>query len=290
MFVANDIAKALGYSDVKSAIKQHCKGVVKHPTIKNGGGYPEKFISEGDMYRLIVRSKLSSAQKFEAWVMDEVLPQIRKTGGYIPVAEDDDEKTILAKALKIQQRTLEEKDSIIAQKNDVIKMQSKDVAVLNMLTNTSGTLSMKEFADTLGIKGLGRNSLYALLREMGIVTPTSTLPYRQYIEEKKFVVVQSVAKNGELVSSTRVTPKGQVWLTKKVLKQLNGKKSCVDNDVVNYAKDIVVGLLGKSYEEYNAMCIHPILFGDAWTSVAEIANGCEDFDIAIKIEEMIYEF
>lgn len=84
--VAKDIAKALGYKDTTNAIKQHCKWVVKyhlpHPQNKTKT-IAANIIPEGDVYRLIIKSKLPSAQKFEEWVMDEVLPEIRRTGGYI---------------------------------------------------------------------------------------------------------------------------------------------------------------------------------------------------------------
>ena len=77
-FVAKDVALALGYSNPRDAISRHCKGVVKHDDFKEGG-HAISLILEGDIYRLIVRSKLPSAERFEAWVFDEVLPQIRKT-------------------------------------------------------------------------------------------------------------------------------------------------------------------------------------------------------------------
>ena len=84
--VAKDVAKALGYKDTTNAIKQHCKWVVKyhlpHPQ-SNSKTIEVNMIPEGDVYRLIIKSKLPSAQKFEEWVMDEVLPEIRRTGGYI---------------------------------------------------------------------------------------------------------------------------------------------------------------------------------------------------------------
>lgn len=82
-FVGADVAKALGYKDTVNALKQHCRGVVKHHLTDSLGRNQEaSFITEGDLYRLIMKSKLPSAEKFEAWVMDEVLPTIRKTGSY----------------------------------------------------------------------------------------------------------------------------------------------------------------------------------------------------------------
>lgn len=81
-FVGTDVAKALGYNNPRDAVSRHCKGVVKHDTPTSSGVQLMSYINEGDLYRLIMKSKLPSAEKFEAWVMDEVLPTIRKTGSY----------------------------------------------------------------------------------------------------------------------------------------------------------------------------------------------------------------
>ena len=83
LFAARDVAKALGYKRPADAVKQHCKGVGVLPTPSAGGVQETKFITEGDVYRLIIRSKLPSAQRFETWVFDEVLPSIRRFGGYM---------------------------------------------------------------------------------------------------------------------------------------------------------------------------------------------------------------
>ena len=82
LFCATDVAKALGYSNQRDAVGRHCKGVVKRDTLTSGGTQELSFIPEGDVYRLIIRSKLPSAVKFEHWVFDEVLPSIRKRGLY----------------------------------------------------------------------------------------------------------------------------------------------------------------------------------------------------------------
>lgn len=112
--VANDVAKALGYTNPSKATNDHCKkSKMVWGNDSLGRRQQFKVIPEGDIYRLIVRSKLPSAQKFEEWVMDEVLPQIRRTGGYIPYNEEDDDKTILAKAVAILNRTVEEKNNEI---------------------------------------------------------------------------------------------------------------------------------------------------------------------------------
>lgn len=82
LFCGSDIARALGYARPADAISAHCKGVCILPTPSAGGVQNTKFITEGDVYRLITHSKLPSAEKFESWVFDEVLPSIRKTGSY----------------------------------------------------------------------------------------------------------------------------------------------------------------------------------------------------------------
>jgi len=97
-FPATHCAKILGYSDPFKAIKLHCKseGWVNCPVLTNGGTQQVKFISEGNLYRLIVSSKLPQAEKFERWVFDEVLPLIRRSGGYIGNAEELIAKTATA--------------------------------------------------------------------------------------------------------------------------------------------------------------------------------------------------
>lgn len=91
-FAGRDVANALGYSNPRDAISRHCKGVVKHDSFKDGGQLIA-LIPEGDMYRLITHSKLESAERFERWVFDEVLPTLRKTGSYeMPKQKPDKSK------------------------------------------------------------------------------------------------------------------------------------------------------------------------------------------------------
>ena len=81
-FPATACARKLGYANPQKAIRDHCKGVNEMVTPTNGGTQTMRFIPEGDLYRLITHSKLPGAERFEKWVFDEVLPSIRKTGGY----------------------------------------------------------------------------------------------------------------------------------------------------------------------------------------------------------------
>lgn len=81
-FPATQCAKILGHENPARAIRKYCKGVTEMVTPTNGGNQATKFIPEGDLYRLIIRSKLPSAEKFERWVFNEVLPELRKNGSY----------------------------------------------------------------------------------------------------------------------------------------------------------------------------------------------------------------
>nr|DAR51146.1 MAG TPA: repressor domain protein [Caudoviricetes sp.] len=83
LFPAKECARILGYSDPNGAVRNHCKGCVKR-TVVDARGCKQiaNYIPEGDLYRLIIRSRLPAAQKFEKWLFDEVLPELRRTGGY----------------------------------------------------------------------------------------------------------------------------------------------------------------------------------------------------------------
>ena len=83
LFCGSDVARALGYARPGKAIIDHCKGVLKRDTLTSGGTQSLSYITEGDVYRLIVHSKLPSAERFEHWLFDEVVPMIRKTGCYM---------------------------------------------------------------------------------------------------------------------------------------------------------------------------------------------------------------
>jgi len=83
-FVGSDVAKELGYADPKGAVSKHCRHPIKRRITDNRGvSHVYVCIPEGDMYRLAVKSQLPGAEKFEAWIFDEILPSIRKTGGYM---------------------------------------------------------------------------------------------------------------------------------------------------------------------------------------------------------------
>lgn len=140
LFCASDVAKALGYARPNDAVTAHCRATVKRSTPISGKMQEINFIPEGDVYRLITHSKLPSAEKFESWVFDEVLPAIRKTGGYVNDTETfvdayfagipEEMKAIIRVSLdtikikdgiiEAQKQTIAEKDRVIEYKEDVI--------------------------------------------------------------------------------------------------------------------------------------------------------------------------
>ena len=125
-FIASDVAKALGYSDTAKAIRTHCKGVAEMDTPTNGGVQKMKIITEGDMYRLIMKSKLPSAEKFEEWVCDEILPSIRKTGGYVS-NEDLFVNTYLPFADESTRALFSQTLKVVREQNEVIQQQKKEI-------------------------------------------------------------------------------------------------------------------------------------------------------------------
>lgn len=100
-FVGKDVAEALGYKDPTTAIRSHCKGVLKlHPLTTAGGTQDVRVINEPDTFRLIVGSNLPEAERFERWLFEEVLPTIRQTGGYaLPGAQPATDPATLAQQL-----------------------------------------------------------------------------------------------------------------------------------------------------------------------------------------------
>lgn len=131
-FGATEIARMLGYTNPHKAIIDHCKkdGLTKREVIDSLGRKQEKnFISEGNLYRLITHSKLPEAERFEIWVFDEVLPSIRKTGGYIAGEENMTEEELIAQALLVVNRKLEEK----TKENETLKLNNSKLIVENQI-------------------------------------------------------------------------------------------------------------------------------------------------------------
>ena len=118
LFCGKDVAEALGYKKPQEAINQHVDGddSVKRGLIDALGRMQKAiFINESGLYALILSSKLDSARRFKHWVTSEVLPSIRKQGGYMVARADESDEVIMARALKIMQLALQRRDEQIAE-------------------------------------------------------------------------------------------------------------------------------------------------------------------------------
>lgn len=218
LFCGKDIAEALGYNEPHKAISRHCKGGMKRPIPTNGGQQELLFIPEGDVYRLIVSSKLPSAEKFEHWVFDDVLPTIRKTGGYLGNVENMSDLEILGRAMMIYKRTVEE------QHKQIEEMKPK-AEFADRVTKSTDNILMRQMAKLLCDKGysIGEKRLYQLLRDQKILMKNNE-PYQQYVDKGYFVVQEGTYTTPNdkqrLYHTTKVTPVGQMWLIEKVIPRL----------------------------------------------------------------------
>lgn len=216
LFCGSDVARALGYSNTRDALAKHCKGVAKRDTPTGGGEQSLAFIPESDLYRLIFRSKLPSAERFTDWVTTEVLPSIRKNGGYIAQQETLSPEELMAKALMVAQQTIAEREArlqaqaaeISALTVDKQIMQPKaeyfdDLVDRNLLTNFT------EAAKQIGIK---RKALIGFMVDHGYIyrdKKGNLLPYANKKSDGLFDVKQSTnQKTGWAGCQTLLTPKG----------------------------------------------------------------------------------
>lgn len=202
LFCGSDVAKALGYTNAPDALTRHCRGIVKRDTPTSSGVQTMSFITEGDVYRLITHSKLPTAEKFESWVFDEVLPSIRKTGAYMTpetiekVLMNPDTIISLATQLKELQTKVEQ---------DKPKVQYFDTLVdRNLLTN---------FRDTAKELHVAPKAFINFLLEKGYIyrdNKSRLRPYQAHAEKGLFEVKEFASEfNNKAGIQTLVTPKGR---------------------------------------------------------------------------------
>lgn len=207
-FNANDVALALGYSNTHKAISTHCKGVTKWDTPTSSGVQKINYITEGDVYRLIIRSKLPGAQRFESWVCDEVLPTIRRTGTY------NTPKTY-AEALRRLADQAEEAERL-ALENAELKPKAD---FFDAVTDSKDAVDMKNVANVLDM-GIGRNNLFKFLREQKILMADNR-PYQEYIDRGYFRVIEQKFDRGcgevGISIKTLVFQKGIDFIRKRLL-------------------------------------------------------------------------
>lgn len=225
-FVANDVARALGYVETAKAIRTHCKGVSEMDIPSKGGIQCMKVIPEGDIYRLIVRSKLPSAEKFETWVFDEVIPSIRKNGGYILGQETLSDEELMAKAILVAQKKIAERDKIIEKQRLKIEADKPKTIFADAVSTSHTSILIGDLAKLICQNGVqtGQKRLFQWMRENGYLMKTGAsynMPMQRYIEQGLFEVKESSVQNPDgsvrVTRTTKVTGKGQLYFINKFL-------------------------------------------------------------------------
>ena len=221
-FIGKEIAEVLGYKNTRDALSKHVDIEDKKADVAIHDGRQKRkmvLINESGLYSLILSSKLPTAKNFKRWVTSEVLPQIRKTGGYIPIKENETELEIVSKALLIVNKTLEEKEKLL-------KEQKPLVDFANQISASEGSVEIGEFAKMINDNeniNIGRNRLFDWLRKNGYLMKNN-IPYQRYIKNNYFEVIEKpVPRFGGLDTinkQTLITGKGQIKVLNK-LKQSN---------------------------------------------------------------------
>jgi anti-repressor protein len=226
LFCGADVAQALGYSNFRDAIRRHCKGVVKRDSLTNGGAQSLSYIPEGDVYRLVTHSKLPSAEKFERWVFDDVLPTIRRTGGYV----DNDElfintymPTLDGESRAMFKATL----SSLRKANEKIEEDKPKVLFAEAVDSSVNSILISDLAKLIKQNGvdIGQNRLYSWMRENGYLikrrgsdynSPTQKSMEAGWFEIKERTVTKP---DGQIIvtKTPKVTGRGQQYFVNKFL-------------------------------------------------------------------------
>ena len=219
LFCSVDVAKALGYTKPQNAIDRHCPHALKRgigvQTGKKADGTPAVqmvemlFIPEGDVYRLIVHSKLPSAERFERWVFDEVLPSIRKHGAYMTKEKLWEVATSPEALMKLCSDLLAEREKNAALRADNARLKGK-AAYYDLFIDLHHSTNLRTTAKELVVPE--RQFVRFLLEQRFVYrTPSGcVLPYAKSSNEGLFCV-KDYYRNGHSGSYTLVTPKGKLY-------------------------------------------------------------------------------
>lgn len=220
--VGRDVAQALGYSNPRDAISKHVdledKGVAKCDT--PGGTQDLTVINESGLYSLVLSSKLPGAKKFKRWVTSEVLPSIRKHGGYIAGQEEMSGEELMAKALMFAERKLKEKDAQIQE------MRPKALFA-DAVAASGNSILIGELAKMLRQNGvdMGEKRLFAWMRDNGYLVKRKgtdyNMPSQRSMEMGLFQIKETVVNHASGYTSVNKTPKvtgkGQTYFINKFL-------------------------------------------------------------------------
>lgn len=230
LFCGKDIAVALGYENSTKAVRDHCRmdgGPKRYPIVDALGRTQEAvFISEGDVYRLITHSKLPTAERFESWVFDEVLPSLRKHGGYLTtdkleeVMNDPDAWIKMLTALKDERRQKEQLQLAVAE-------NKPKVIFADAVAVSDTTILIGELAKLLKGNGIdiGQNRLFEKLRHDGFLIKRRgtdyNAPTQMAMELGLFKVKETAITHADgyvtISKTTKVTGKGQQYFINRFL-------------------------------------------------------------------------
>jgi len=202
LFCGRDVAKVLGYKDAVNALKQHCRGVANHHPIRDRAGRVQvaRFITEGDLYRLISHSRLPEEEKFEAWVFDDVLPSIRKRGGYL--TPEAAEKALTDPDFIIRLATSLKEERARRQAAEAqIEADAPHTRFGRTISGTDGDLLVKQVADLITQGGcpISQVTLFKWLRAHGWLCANQG---RLWNAPTKWALEQGYVRSTVLVIST----------------------------------------------------------------------------------------
>ena len=228
LWVARDVATALGYKNTTDAIQRHCRGVVNHYPIKDRLGRTQnvRVIAEPDLYRLIVGSDLDTAQEFERMVFEEVLPSIRKHGAYM--TSEAIEKALTNPDTIIQlATTLKEEQARRAELETQAKENAPKVLFANAVATAKTDILVGDLAKILKGNGIevGANRLFKWMRENGFLIARKgtdwNMPTQKSMELGLFRVKETVIQHSDghvgVSKTSKVTGKGQEYFVSRFM-------------------------------------------------------------------------
>lgn len=220
-FVGKDVAEALGYKNTRDALNKFVDEIDKSDVAIHDGRQNRNMIiiNESGLYALIFGSKLESAKEFKHWVTSEVLPSIRKTGGYLHGQETMSDAELMAKALMVAQKQIEEKN------NRIEEMKPKEIFA-DAVSASNSSILIGDLAKLIKQNGhdIGQKRLFEWMREKGYLMKTGSsrnLPTQRSMEMGLFGIKESTVINPDgsnrLTKTTKVTGKGQVYFINKFI-------------------------------------------------------------------------
>lgn len=219
-FVGKDVAEALGYSDTNKAVAMHVEDEDKKLNDKTSPSFGQRgatLINESGLYALIFGSKLESAKRFKHWVTAEVLPAIRKTGGYQMQAPQG--KELLALAVLEAQKTIE------SQAEEIDRMKPKEIFA-DAVAASKQSILIGQLAKLICQNGheIGQKRLFKWMRENGYLMKSGSdynMPMQRYVEQGLFEIKESSIANPDgstrITRTTKVTGKGQQYFINKFI-------------------------------------------------------------------------